>query len=86
MASVACGSNHTVACTVTGEVYAWGEGRFGALGIVGAVNDQFSPMKVPLASVEEEATSIVQVSAGCKHTLFLDSNGRVHSCGSNDQG
>jgi len=71
---------------MTGEVYSWGEGRFGALGVVGMVNDQFSPIRVTLDKVEEEVISVVQVSAGCKHTLFLDSRGRVHSCGGNDQG
>ena len=84
--SVCCGSNHTVACTKTGEVYSWGEGRYGALGVVGLVDDQFSPVRVTFNKVEEDPVFVVQASAGCKHTLFLDASGRVHSCGGNDQG
>ena len=43
ISSVSCGENHTVVCTQTGEVFSWGEGRFGALGVSGADSDQFSP-------------------------------------------
>ena len=79
-----CGSNHTLVTTVTGEVFSWGEARFGALGIHGASFDQFSPQQVSLSDQEE--IPIVMVSAGKKHSLFLDSNGRIYSCGSNDKG
>ena len=30
---VACGSFHTLALTKRGQVYSWGEARYGALGI-----------------------------------------------------
>jgi len=39
IASVSCGSNHTLACTTAGEVFSWGEGRYGALGVAGVAND-----------------------------------------------
>lgn len=36
---LSCGGNHTVAVTETGEVYAWGEGRYGALGVPDITTD-----------------------------------------------
>ena len=65
--SVSCGHRHTVACSQTGEVYTWGEGAFGALGIPAVDSNQFAPLQVNLGDV-----SIVQASAGGKHTLLLD--------------
>jgi alpha-tubulin suppressor-like RCC1 family protein len=43
---ISCGGNHTLAVVSNGEVYAWGEGRFGALGVHDAESDQFRPQKV----------------------------------------
>ena len=40
---ISCGGNHTLAATSTGEVYSWGEGRFGALGIHDSESDQYRP-------------------------------------------
>lgn len=44
--SVSCGHNHTVVATLSGHVYAWGEGKYGALGIGGVTNNVFSPQNV----------------------------------------
>ena len=70
-----------MACSQTGEVYTWGEGAFGALGVPSVDSDQFAPLQVNLGDV-----SIVQASAGGKHTLLLDTQGRVFSCGNNEDG
>ena len=56
-----------MACSQTGEVYTWGEGAFGALGVPAVDGDRFAPLQVNLGDV-----NIVQASAGGKHTLLLD--------------
>lgn len=40
---ISCGGNHTLTAISTGEVYSWGEGRFGALGTHDSESDQFRP-------------------------------------------
>ena len=44
--SISCGGNHTVTATDRGEAYAWGEGRYGALGVIDTETDQFRPQRV----------------------------------------
>ena len=36
---LACGGSHTVVVTDRGEAYSWGEGRYGALGVLDTYND-----------------------------------------------
>jgi alpha-tubulin suppressor-like RCC1 family protein len=43
---ITCGGNHTVIATDRGEAYSWGEGRYGALGVIDTYNDQFRPQQV----------------------------------------
>ena len=43
---VSCGGNHTVVATDRGEAFSWGEGRYGALGVIDTCTDQFRPQKV----------------------------------------
>ena len=84
---ISCGSNHTVCVTDRGEAYSWGEGRYGALGIMDVETDQFRPQKVIFqdnASNAKKVVHVVNVSAGEKHTTFLDSNGNVFATGNNE--
>ena len=87
--SVSCGGNHTVVATDRGEVYSWGEGRYGALGVIDTETDQHRPQKVIFqedANCHEKVVKVVQVSAGHKHTAFLDDAGVVFACGNNELG
>ena len=43
---VSCGGNHTIIATDRGEAFTWGEGRYGALGVLDTYDDQFRPQKV----------------------------------------
>ena len=36
---ISCGGMHTIVATDRGEVYSWGEGRYGALGLANVVTD-----------------------------------------------
>jgi len=76
---VSCGQGHTVAVNKNGEVYAWGQGKYGVLGI-GSLKSQWMPIKVPLK------VKVKQVSCGSRHTAILDLYGNLYMCGSNDSG
>lgn len=43
---IACGENHSLIATERGEAFSWGEGRYGALGVLDTYTDQFRPQKV----------------------------------------
>ena len=78
---------------MAGDVWAWGEAGCGALGVVG-VDNAYKPVPVQVAQSAMQASptefdkdfGIVQVSAGARHTLFLDKNGQVYGCGENEYG
>ena len=78
-----------MAVTSRGEVFSWGEGRFGALGVPDTDSDQHRPQKVLFtdnSSSYKKEVVIKAASAGLTHTLFLDERGRVYGCGSNGMG
>lgn len=92
-AYIACGAYHTVIATCTksflnfliedGEVYSWGSGKHGQLGVF-SNNDQYAPVYVRFN--EARNTQITQLSCGSQHTIFLDATGRAFVCGSNSEG
>ncbi|XP_058186613.1 ultraviolet-B receptor UVR8 isoform X5 [Rhododendron vialii] len=72
---VAAGAEHTAAVTDDGELYGWGWGRYGNLGL-GDKNDRLVPQKV----------SSVEISGGWRHTMALTSNGKLYGWGWNKFG
>lgn len=47
---IACGGNHSfLVCGSAGEVYSWGEGSHGALGL-STLQDQFKPKKIQITN------------------------------------
>lgn len=74
-AGLACGFQHTLAVTRTGDVLAWGANQNGVLGL-GHEKDQRSkrPSKVPGLKAE-------QVAAGWKHSAAITSGGRLYTWG-----
>ena len=75
------GDDNTFFVTNTGKVYGTGSNDKGHLGI-GNNTDVNTPQLV------SDISNLVidKVSAGYKHSLFLASDGKVYSCGSNDYG
>jgi len=80
---ISCGANHTAAILSNGDLYTWGLGEFGALGINSAAS-QWSPVKVGFTS--KLTPRIIQISCGTRHTSMVDEKGRLFMCGSNDSG
>eukprot|EP00762_Andalucia_godoyi_P006492 ANDGO_02931.mRNA.1 putative E3 ubiquitin-protein ligase HERC2 len=77
IASVSCSHRHVLACSISGEVFSFGEGMFGKLGHGGPENSPTPKLIEGLVGKK-----VVQVSAGFDHSLVLDASGNVYSCGS----
>ena len=61
----ACGFDHSACVTESGELYTWGDGKEGQLGL-GDVWQTDLPTKVEIES------KAVKVLCGAKYTIFLD--------------
>ncbi|XP_075506181.1 PH, RCC1 and FYVE domains-containing protein 1-like isoform X1 [Primulina tabacum] len=74
---VACGENHSCAVTLSGDLYTWGDGRFGILGHGNEVS-HWVPKRVngPL-----EGIHVSSVSCGPWHTAVVTSAGQLFTFG-----
>ncbi|KAF8821017.1 regulator of chromosome condensation (RCC1) repeat-containing protein [Cardiosporidium cionae] len=79
---VSCGSSHSLALTLNGQLFAWGSGDYGKLGC-NSVVDNLRPaaVKFPQANI-----FIVHCSAGSKHSLACSDGGHVYSWGHGGNG
>ena len=75
---VAAGELHSGAVTIHGDVYTWGEGFCGQLGL-GDRRPHLLPEQVILGGLEDECVS--NISCGCRHTLVTTEEGEVYSWG-----
>nr|XP_027077442.1 ultraviolet-B receptor UVR8-like isoform X1 [Coffea arabica] len=73
---VAAGAEHTAAVTEDGELYGWGWGCYGNLGL-GDRNDRLIPEKV--SAVEGE--KMILVACGWRHTISVSSSGDLYTYG-----
>ncbi|VFQ63559.1 unnamed protein product [Cuscuta campestris] len=73
---VAAGAEHTAAVTEDGELYGWGWGRYGNLGL-GDRNDRLVPEKVSAIQGEK----MVIVACGWRHTISVSSSGSLYTYG-----
>ena len=74
--AVAASDDTSFAVTTAGELYSWGDGRFGKLGH-GDTDDQLAPKRVD--ALLGERVSVV--SSGCKHTIAVSRDGSVFGWG-----
>lgn len=75
---VAAGAEHTAAVTEDGELYGWGWGRYGNLGL-GDRNDRLVPEKV--SAVDLQGEKMVMVACGWRHTISVSSSGGLYTYG-----
>ncbi|XP_031486010.1 ultraviolet-B receptor UVR8 isoform X2 [Nymphaea colorata] len=73
---VAAGAEHTAAVTDDGELYGWGWGRYGNLGL-GDRNDRLVPQRVDATDGQKMAL----VACGWRHTISVSSSGRLYTYG-----
>ena len=75
---IECGGNFVFCKTQDHGVYCWGQNNYGSLGM-GTRDDQKSPVQCSSLSNE----TIIDIKCGYNHTLVLNSNQDVLSCGDN---
>ncbi|CAG9464802.1 unnamed protein product [Pedinophyceae sp. YPF-701] len=73
---VSCGDQHSAVVTDDGQLFVWGCGAGGRLGL-GDESDQPTPVRVRSIA----GTHVTQVACGARHTLLLDDAGAVMACG-----
>ncbi|XP_069771956.1 serine/threonine-protein kinase Nek9 isoform X2 [Narcine bancroftii] len=76
---VSCGDNHVVALTRNKEVFSWGCGEHGRLGL-DSEDDYPYPERVDLPV----SLSVVSVQCGSDGTFFVTQSGKVLACGNNE--
>ncbi len=71
---IACGGWHSVAISEAGEVFAWGRGEYGRLGL----GDKSGASKLRPTKVEGlDGHCVVEASCGGTHTLVVTDEGRI---------
>ncbi|KAK7496905.1 hypothetical protein BaRGS_00011885, partial [Batillaria attramentaria] len=76
---VSCGDAHVAVLTRYGDVYTWGSGEFGKLGL-GSEDDFDTPHKVDLPGKH----LVKEVVAGADGTFLVCASGKLLACGSNE--
>eukprot|EP00760_Papus_ankaliazontas_P023488 PhM_4_TR2058/c0_g1_i1/m.43216 len=84
--SVSASEKHVLAVTHGGQLWAWGNGRNGKLGL-GDEENRYEPTRVPIPKLarswqSEHSSLIVQAAACPSHSLVRNQNGDVFACGS----
>lgn len=81
IAQVTCGSYHTAAVGVNGDLYTWGGGMYGKLGH-GNESGHSTPKRVEgLAGL-----SVQQIACGSRHTAVITSTGALYTWGDKENG
>ena len=73
---VSCGAAFTLALTLEGKVYSWGQGMHGCLGN-GVLGVQREPRRVNI----EQSIFVVFISAGTHHAAALSSTNDLYTWG-----
>ena len=77
---VGCGSEHVVVVGGRGDIYSWGRGQSGRLGL-NSEDDQCAPREVEMKT---EDIYITNVECGKDGTIFISHEGELYACGSNE--
>nr|XP_020649582.1 serine/threonine-protein kinase Nek9 isoform X1 [Pogona vitticeps] len=76
---VSCGDNHVAVLNRNREVYTWGCGEYGRLGL-DSEEDHYLPQRVEI----QKASNIISVQCGSDGTFLLTQTGKVLACGLNE--
>jgi alpha-tubulin suppressor-like RCC1 family protein len=83
--SIACGWEHTVVLTNTGNLYACGDNTYGQLGMNNTTNlSILTPMVLDNLTTNRDKT--ISISCGRQHTVVLTVSGNLYACGDNTYG
>eukprot|EP00192_Tetraselmis_astigmatica_P000681 CAMPEP_0117695176 /NCGR_PEP_ID=MMETSP0804-20121206/27995_1 /TAXON_ID=1074897 /ORGANISM="Tetraselmis astigmatica, Strain CCMP880" /LENGTH=1085 /DNA_ID=CAMNT_0005509221 /DNA_START=121 /DNA_END=3379 /DNA_ORIENTATION=- len=78
---ICCGGDHTMLLSQRGEVYSWGRGTWGQTGL-GSTDNTCLPRRIEAF----DGYRIVQVAAGARHSLAMDTTGAVYCFGNGEEG
>jgi len=81
---ISCGGAHTAALTDDGQLYIWGRGNEGQLGL-GDYRPRTVPALLKTLGDPSKGTTVLQVACGLSHTIALVDNGDVYTWGANDE-
>lgn len=84
---LACGAQHSMALSETGEVYVWGNGDHGRLGL-GHTQHVGTPRRLSRGKTDPSAGPyrFTFLAAGHRHSLGVSEQGVLHTWGCNAQG
>jgi E3 ubiquitin-protein ligase HERC3 len=74
---VACGESHSLALVESGDLYAWGRGYEGQLGIRSSIETVSIPKYIDSLFRKR----IVEIACGSRHSLAIDENGDLYTWG-----
>jgi len=77
---VACGWGHSLALDIYGNVYSWGYGKLGALGL-GNFENSSKPRKIVGFN-----NKIKEIYCGSQHSGFITIDNKAYTCGANIKG
>lgn len=79
--SICCGDSHSLALTVGGNLYSWGQNNHGQLGH-GDTTIRLRPELIRSL----KSAKVIQVAAGKNHTMVISKSGLLFGFGSNSSG
>ena len=82
---IAAGQGHSLALTDDGRVYTWGRNNTGQLGN-NATTDAMLPVAVTVTGTPMSNKTIIEIASGARHSLAIDSSGKVYAWGHNGSG
>lgn len=83
--ALSAGETHSLATDVEGNLWTWGEGVYGQLGIGGPI-DPLNPSTFRRRRAVSIASQVRTMAAGYSHSTFIDSKGALHFFGTNFHG
>jgi alpha-tubulin suppressor-like RCC1 family protein len=83
---IAVGIKHGLAIDVNKKLYVWGDGTYGELGEDPEIGNHISDVPSKLAYFDNKDIKVHSVSAGHRHSIVVDTEGRIYSFGDNSMG
>jgi alpha-tubulin suppressor-like RCC1 family protein len=83
---IATGSNHSLAVTSTGQLYAFGYNYYGQLGSANAIGSKSANPTPTLVTLPGATGPVTQISAGAFDSLAVTSTGQLYAFGDNRYG
>ncbi|GFO01381.1 secretion-regulating guanine nucleotide exchange factor [Plakobranchus ocellatus] len=84
--AVAAGLRHALAVSESGQIYSWGSGKRGQLGVVDSLGKPISTIPVPNCVSISKCSAPTQIFAGMNFSGMLTETGKIYLWGCNKHG